>query len=372
NPKLIDEFRQLDPDGFDSKALKAQLQGNRYRLGYFQHRDGSTDYGLMRYTETSFYSDETDSNSQKPGETDSNSQHSDETDPNSQYSHTTVPNKKKKYTPVSVNPIEAEPTQSRKPKPDYFLHPATMVAFAVFVAGLLTLVVYYNQTGGDTGFERFRDSQAFGVTFLFTALGVMLKLYWGLIDDDLRATHPYHLLLLASSSASPKARQSILASPPSNPFTGLVYSLRRMTWLPGWLSTVAVLTEPLIVALANIPFQPGTAWMAYRASTYVTIGVLSFMLLGLVGVLARRKLNGELVRRGTEAARERTVGRVMGLVCGSCMLGEFRGLAELDEKSRDEVVQGWGKRYWMGQLVGVDGVERWGVDEDIFVGEGED
>ena len=354
NQTLIDEFRQLDPDGFDSRRLEAQLQGNRYRLGHFQHRDGSIDYGIMRCTEETFYSDDTD--------------------PNSQHSRAIAPDKNRKYTTVSVTPVEAEPTQPRKPKPDYFLHSATVVAFAVFVSGLLTLVVYYNQTGGDTAFERFMDSQTFGVTFMFTAVGVMLKMYWGVVDDDLRATHPHRLLLLASSSssslASPAARQSILASPPSNPFAGVVYSLRRMTWLPGWLSIVAVLTEPLIVALANIPFKPGTAYMAYLVSTYITIGVLSLMLLGLFGVLGRQKVNGELMRRGTEAARERTVGRVMGLVCGSCMLSEFRGLAELEKKSRDEVVQGWGKGYRMGRLMGVDGVERWGVDEDIFVNAG--
>ncbi|KAL8924116.1 MAG: hypothetical protein Q9208_004253 [Pyrenodesmia sp. 3 TL-2023] len=335
NPNLTDEFRQLDPDGFDSNTLEAQLQGNRYRLGHFQHQDGSMDYGIMRYAEASFYSD-------GPTRT---------TDP--------------KYTTVSVANVDPRPP--RKPKPDYFLHPATVVVFAFFVAGLLTLVVYYNQTGGDTGFERFMDSQTFGVAFMFTAMGVMLKMYWGIVDDDLRATHPHRLLLLASFSS---ARQTILASPPSNPFMGVVYSLRRMTWLPCWLSIVAVLTEPLIVALANIPFKPGTAYMAYRVSTYVTIGVLSLMLLGLLGVLLRQKVNGELMRKGTEAARERTVGRVMGLICGSCMLSEFRGLAELDEKSRDRVVEQWGRGYKMGQVVGVDGVERWGIDEDIFVDAG--
>ncbi|KAL9634320.1 MAG: hypothetical protein Q9204_003047 [Flavoplaca sp. TL-2023a] len=63
NPTLIDEFRQLDSDGFDSKTLEAQLQGNRYRLDHFQHRDGSTDYGIVRYIEASFYADGTDYNS---------------------------------------------------------------------------------------------------------------------------------------------------------------------------------------------------------------------------------------------------------------------------------------------------------------------
>ncbi|KAL8785769.1 MAG: hypothetical protein Q9213_003147 [Squamulea squamosa] len=349
NSSLIDEFRQLNPDGFDSRALEAQLEGKRYRLGYFQHSDGSTDYGITRYTEPSFYSDEND--------------HS------SQYSRNSFPNKKGGYTTVSATTVEAKPTKTRKSKRHYFLHPATAIAFAIFVAGLLTLVVYYNQTGGDTGFERFMDSQTFGVAFMFTAVGVMLKLYWSIVDDDLRATHRYRLLLLApSSSEKPTARQSILASPPSNPFMGLGYSLRRMIWLPGWLSIVAVLTEPLIVVLANIPFKPGTAYMAYRVSTYVTIGVLSLMLLGLFGVLGRQRINGVLMRRGMEVARERTIGRVMGLVCASRMLGEFRGLAVLDEKSRNEVINGWERRYRMSQVAGVDGIERWGVDEDISGG----
>ncbi|KAL8646510.1 MAG: hypothetical protein Q9226_006820 [Calogaya cf. arnoldii] len=359
NPSLIEEFRQLDPDGFNSGALAAQLQGNRYRLGQFQHRDGSMDYGLMRYTEASLHLDGADFNPQ----------YSDVADSNSQHSHKIIPNKYKKYISVSTTPIEVSPTQSRKPKPSYFLHPATVVAFAVFLIGLLTLVVCYNQTGGDTAFERFMDSQTFGVTFMFTAMGVGIKMYWDILDEHLRATHPYLLLIAssnnpsASSPPSSKAKQSILASPPSNPFTGLVYSLRMMTWLPSWLSIVAVLTEPLIVALATIPFKPGTAYMTYRASTYMTIGVLSFMLLGIIGVLRRQITNSEVMKRGMEAAEDKTIGRVMGLVCGSQMLSGFRGLAQLDGKSRDDFIGGWGRKYRMSQLVGVDGVERWGVDE---------
>ncbi|KAL8806224.1 MAG: hypothetical protein Q9182_001499 [Xanthomendoza sp. 2 TL-2023] len=313
NPSLIDEFRLLDPDGFDSRALEAQLQGNRYRLSHFQHHDGSMDYGIISHTEAPLCSDGSD--------------------PDSRNSRTYTPNKRKKYITVPVTTVKAEPKQSRMSKTDYFLHPATIFAFAILVAGLLTLVVYYNQTGGDTDFERFMDSQTFGVAFMFTAVGVMLKLYWTLVDDDLRTTYPYRLLLLAASSSEKlTARRSILASPPSNPFIRLGYSLRRMTWLPFWLSLMAVLVELLIVALANIPFEPRTAYMAYRVSTYVTIGVLASMLLGLCGVLGRQK-----------------------------------GLAELDEKSRDRIIEGWKRGYRMGQVAGVDGVERWGIDKNISV-----
>lgn len=41
-------------------------------------------------------------------------------------------------------------------------------------SSVLILVTYYGTTGGDTGFERFMDSQTYGVKFLFTGIGVVL------------------------------------------------------------------------------------------------------------------------------------------------------------------------------------------------------
>jgi len=39
---------------------------------------------------------------------------------------------------------------------------------------IFIILVYYENTSGDTGFERFMDSQGFGVRFFFTALGVVM------------------------------------------------------------------------------------------------------------------------------------------------------------------------------------------------------
>ncbi len=50
-------------------------------------------------------------------------------------------------------------------------------------------------------------------------------------------------------------------------------------------------------------------------------------------------------------------------VCGSLILADFKGLSELDRRERDAIVGSWGKRYAMGTVVGVDGVEREGIDE---------
>ena len=44
-------------------------------------------------------------------------------------------------------------------------------------------------------------------------------------------------------------------------------------------------------------------------------------------------------------------------------------MGQLDKRTRDNIVRDWDKRYSMGRLVGVDGVEREGVDENVFVGQ---
>lgn len=41
-------------------------------------------------------------------------------------------------------------------------------------SSILVIIAYYENTGEDTGFERFLDGQDFGVQFFFTALGVLL------------------------------------------------------------------------------------------------------------------------------------------------------------------------------------------------------
>jgi hypothetical protein len=46
---------------------------------------------------------------------------------------------------------------------------------------LLIVIVYYKLTDYDSGFEHFMDSQGFGVRFLFTSIGVIIKLYWNKI-----------------------------------------------------------------------------------------------------------------------------------------------------------------------------------------------
>jgi hypothetical protein len=42
----------------------------------------------------------------------------------------------------------------------------------------MVLILYYNNTGGDTAFERFMGTQNFGVRALFTLAGVGVSFFW--------------------------------------------------------------------------------------------------------------------------------------------------------------------------------------------------
>lgn len=169
---------------------------------------------------------------------------------------------------------------------------------------------------------------------------------------------PYRQLLRGNAPAS----DSILLSPHSNPFTGFFYSLRNGHFFNAYISFVAILCEPLIVAFSNIPFKAGLAFIAYRVCTYITIGILSLMLIGIMWMLCRKGTPG------FAANKPDTLAGLMVALCGSHMLEGFAGMSELEREDRDDIVKGWGKGYSMGTLVGVDGVERDGIDEGIFVG----
>lgn len=167
---------------------------------------------------------------------------------------------------------------------------------------------------------------------------------------------PYRQLLTSGA----KAGDSILLSPRSNPYTGIFYSFRNRHFFNTYLSLVAILCEPLIVALADIPFRAGSVFTAYRVSTYISIGVLSMMLIGIIWMLCRKR-TPELIRRPD------TVASVLLFLCGSSMLEDFKGMSQMSRKQRDAIVKSWDKNYAMGSVIGVDGVEREGIDESLFV-----
>lgn len=58
------------------------------------------------------------------------------------------------------------------------------------LCGILALILYYNNTGGETDFEHFMMSESFGVRFLFTAVGFIITLCWSAFFNGKPAVSP--------------------------------------------------------------------------------------------------------------------------------------------------------------------------------------
>jgi len=161
---IIRDFRRINAYAPNTNDLCAALHGNRYRIGDYNDADQNPVYGIMKTIAS------------QPVES-------------SHHRRSSITSRK--YASVAVDAIDEKPAPSerrkRKKKPisSVGTHPATIIVFILFVSGLLALVIYYKQVGANTGFERFMASESFGASFLFTAFGVTLKMYWTCLDDGM-------------------------------------------------------------------------------------------------------------------------------------------------------------------------------------------
>jgi len=75
--------------------------------------------------------------------------------------------------------------QNRKESVLLTLRPYSLGLFWLSLVGLLVLIQYYYNISTVTGFERFMDSQGFGVRLMMTTIGVLIKLYWTQLDGGM-------------------------------------------------------------------------------------------------------------------------------------------------------------------------------------------
>jgi hypothetical protein len=153
------------------------------------------------------------------------------------------------------------------------------------------------------------------------------------------------------------ARDSILLSTTTHPVTTIPHALRHRAFFLATISFLAFLAEALIITLAAVPFSAGETYAAYHVSSYISITILVIMLGALVGVFVWRRGNPRLPREPN------TLAGVWSYLCASRMRGAFEELGDLKKGELDRVVGGMGKTYFLGWKAGMDGVERWTVDD---------
>jgi hypothetical protein len=202
------------------------------------------------------------------------------------------------------------------------MHPAALTAFLLFSTGVLFMILYYRFISKpDTGnvLEDFMNSQSFGVRLFMTALGLLIKFYWGWVGDYMLSNRPYSALTMPRGAA---AANSVLLSNPSHPLTALFYSSTWSHLLLASVTMMAILSEVLVVALSGVPFTTATIYLAFELSIYMSTGILAAMIVTIVAVLVWTMKRGP--RSGLPKVPE-TLAEVF------CLLSDAQGRKALRE-----------------------------------------
>ena len=158
--RAIGDFRRINACWPDGRQLKNALRGSRYRIGEYTDVDGTPSYGLMCVHTT--------------------------TQSNETAYQGTLSMQNKKYTSVAVTEVEEPlptPTKRQSTISAICTHSTTLAIFVSMITALLAIIIYYYKNGSRNPFEAFMDSQSFGTSFLFTAIGVLIKIYMTYLDN---------------------------------------------------------------------------------------------------------------------------------------------------------------------------------------------
>ncbi|KAK4201020.1 hypothetical protein QBC40DRAFT_64301 [Triangularia verruculosa] len=319
-------FCSLPPDkgkGLSHSKLVSGFGDRTFRLGHFFNHYGIPEYGIMasRANVTVVRPDR----------------------PNSVSTGTTSP----QHELLGGQNSNAK---AERHLPFLMLSYSGRIAFLLPLTGIMVVVLYYNNTGGDTGFERFMSTQNFGVRSLFTLMGVGITLFWSAFFTSLAILSPYHLM-----SQSPRpAHQSITLSPPMNAFSGIYSAIKRRHIFLIIVAATAILAEFLPILLNNVPFRVTQTFIASRVCTWLAVAIMSTMWIVVAASF--------FVKWPHMPVDPSTVAGAMYYVCDSWMLWSLEGLSQVPKEERDRRVQEVGMQYGFGNIVGQSGKKRVGVD----------
>jgi hypothetical protein len=158
---LLRGFREIDSHVSNSE-LKKILAGQRYKIGEYMTADYRRCYGLLSADSESGFIINAHRSKQGPYRLVEGSE-------------------------SAVDLVESGSSKRKQlsqiwaRKKDKLLY----IGILILNIGMLTLISYYHWSEGDIhhGFEKFMDSSSFGVRFMMTVLGVVLKLFWSNIDQ---------------------------------------------------------------------------------------------------------------------------------------------------------------------------------------------
>ncbi|KAJ8104636.1 hypothetical protein ONZ43_g7756 [Nemania bipapillata] len=163
------------------------------------------------------------------------------------------------------------------PAPFFMLSWTGRILFLLLLSSVLIAVLIYNIVARGSEYQRGLTGKAVGVRFLFSGAGVLVTFAWGSFFHAVAFLSPYKL---REDKGHSTAEINNL-NPATNPFTGLWLALvpsRRDLYL-GVVSATAILSEVLPLYLGNIPCNGVQIASAETVCVYLSVAVLSIMIL---------------------------------------------------------------------------------------------
>ncbi|KAK3383353.1 hypothetical protein B0T24DRAFT_565994 [Lasiosphaeria ovina] len=235
--------------------------------------------------------------------------------------------------------------------------------FLLFVSGLMVLILYYESTSLDTAFEAFMDSQKFGVRLLFTAFGVLISTVW-----EYYFLRKVSLSLSISPYRSRLSSRDMLFAPATTAFSGLARSIAGRQGMSGAIALAAVLSKFLPIMLSTVPFRNIITWGIHETGTWMAVGALAYMAVVLAASFALPVVSAKRGRRRRAVrlpVEPNSIAGCLYYVCDSRMVvqaGDFEGLSTMGGTRRDRLMRQMNRDYLFGDMVGVSGAARIGID----------
>ncbi|KAI1630688.1 hypothetical protein F4809DRAFT_635733 [Biscogniauxia mediterranea] len=169
-----------------------------------------------------------------------------------------------------------------EPMPFFILTLAGRALFLLLLFAMVIAVLTYNiLTPKGPEYQRGLSGKAVGARFLFTGAGVLVTFLWGSFFYAVAFLSPYRLFRKERVFKG----LAFELNPPSNPFSGLVFSRSKgvRDLFLGIVSATAILSEILPMILGNVSSNGPAAGPVEDVCTWLSIAILSIMIFTVLG-----------------------------------------------------------------------------------------
>lgn len=338
---LIHELRDLPPTATKS-SLALELKDNRYMLGTFFDQ-GKEHYGIVKldvpmsrsnvFKKEAFY--------------------------------------KRAYRRVgALSDYFAEGMNASVP----FLPDFLCMAFTIILFSLVLAYYCISAPKGQNAFNDWMNSTKTGPGLVLTILGILMGFLVKRKERYFRLSHSYVLLGMGPTPA----HKSVTSSTHTTPFDSVYKSATSGHTSLTLLSLAAILTDIILILAPTIPFRFNQIEPVYISSTYIVLTLSALILLIIAGVTYREYVTGH-----NYADCPENLACVLMRLCASRFVDEKNVMDEGPWKygatadkncDHDELqrvryggVDGE-RKYMYGVMEGLDGVQRYMVEEDVHAG----